>query len=97
MAQRGGGKKTACQFENACQSSFVSQLINCWAADHSFDSHLRSYRRNLNGIAVFESLDICLHSVKQEIVNVDSLHQLVAVIVLQNSQRSARRRSSRNE
>jgi hypothetical protein len=85
VTQGSGGKEAPCKFENVRQIFFVSQLVNRGASNHSFNGHLRPNRRHLNGVAIFEPLDIRLYSMEQEIVNVDGLNQLVATIMIQDS------------
>ncbi len=89
VPQSSGRKQTSGQFQNARQRFFVAQFINCGTSNHAFDRHLRPDRRHLNCIPIFESLDICLHPMEQEIVDIDGLNELIATIVVKNPQRSS--------
>ena len=85
VTQRGGGQKAARQFQHTRQSLLFKQLINRRAADHPLDGDLRSDRRHLHRIAVFQPRKVRLHSMQQKVIDIHRLDQLRAAIVFKDA------------
>ena len=97
VPQRGGREKSAGKFQHARQSLLVAQFVERRAANHPFDSHLRPNRRDLNGVAILQPLQVRLHSVEEKVIHIHGLHQLRAAVMLQDSHRTALCRPARRE
>jgi len=74
VAQRGGWKKATGKFERTRQSLLIPQLVDRRAANHSFDSHFWADRRDLNGVAVFQPLEIRLDSMEEKVIHIHGLN-----------------------
>jgi len=97
VAQRGGRKNASRQLEHLGERLLVFQFVDGRAAYHALDRDAWPDRRHLHRVPVFESQQVRFHAVQKEVVHVHGLNQLAPAIVIQNAQRSAGRRSARNE
>ena len=94
VAERRDRQNPARQVQNVRECLFVAEFVHGGTPHHSLDDHLRPDRRHQNGIAVFQSLNVALHSVEQEVIDIDRLHQPVTAVMFQNTHRPAGRRTT---
>src|SRR5260370_25397438 len=64
------------------------QLVNCWAPHHPFHRDLRTDRRNQQGVAILQALQVSAYSAEEQIVSVYHFNQLFAAKVLQATERA---------
>ena len=97
VPERRGGKKAAGKLEHAGQRVLLPQFVDRRTANHSLYRHFRTDRRDLHGVSIFQPLQVRLHSMQEEVIQIHGFDELRAAIMLQNPHGPPRRRSARGE
>ena len=95
LSQSSRGKYSTGQCQHFGKILLSIQFVNGRAPHHSFERNQRPQRRNQQSVARLQPFQRSSDSVKQQIVDINFVNQLLAPIMLQGAKRSVRRRPTR--
>src|SRR5206468_158289 len=75
-------QNSSCQVKSILEGFFAAQFVKRGAAHHTFYRHYGTKRRHEQGISIFKPLEIATDPVKEQVVRIYFLDQLLSPVVL---------------